>query len=85
MTPFWTLAALPLACVYSLLIGLMFCRILGARTQEQVVPVMALSALAAVGATTLADFGRPLAIVAFWSFAHLVALPFVLRLAARRD
>ena len=86
MSTFWGLAMLPFGCVYAFATGLLLCRVLGARTQDQIAPVMALSALAAFGVTLLAEFGRPLALFAFWSFSHLVALPLVLRhMAPPRD
>ena len=85
MSVTWALILLPFASVHAFLMGLLLCRWLGARTQEQVVPVMALSALGHLGSTALAGLGRPLALMAFWSFAHLIAIPFVLRLAGRRD
>ena len=86
MSTFWGLAMLPFACAFAFVTGLLFCRALGARTQEQIAPVMALSALAAFGASLVAELGRPLALFAFWSFSHLAALPLVLRhMAPPRD
>ncbi|HEY4253843.1 MAG TPA: hypothetical protein VGM87_21725 [Roseomonas sp.] len=79
MSPWLILALLPFGALYAFATGrLAICALHPARI-EAVPAVMALSAVAHLIASRLLELGPMLALTAFWSFTHLVALPFVAR------
>jgi hypothetical protein len=79
MSPWLMLALLPVGAVYAFATGRLALSALSPARIEAVPVIMALSAIAHLIASRLLGLGPVLALLAFWSFTHLVALPFVAR------
>lgn len=78
--PVWLLLLLlPVGALYAFATGRLALAALRPARVEAVPAIMALSALAHLVASRLLELGPVLALLAFWSFTHLVALPFVAR------
>jgi hypothetical protein len=79
MSPWLILVLLPAGVLYAFVTGRLALSALRPERVEAVPAIMALSALAHLVASRLVGLGPLLALMAFWSFTHLVALPFVAR------
>jgi len=79
MSPWVFLILLPVGALYAYAAGRLATGVLKTGRAEAVAPIMALSALAHLMASSLLALGPTLVLFTFWSATHLVALPFVAR------
>ncbi|MES2711865.1 MAG: hypothetical protein V4653_09810 [Pseudomonadota bacterium] len=79
MSPWFFILLLPAGALYAYAAGRLATGLLKTRDAAAVPPIMALSGLAHLMASSLLGLGPTLALLAFWSASHLAALPFVAR------